>query len=94
MLPTPGGVDGGTADGRNNGSDQDAGVRELELQIDALYGMPSNSAGASGPTPFRVVQAPVVSYSMAVVIVHRHWLERCGVWEDLDPILHRNMVYS
>ncbi|KAG0625261.1 hypothetical protein M758_2G041000 [Ceratodon purpureus] len=60
VLPTPGGVDGGTADGRNNGSDQDAGVRELELQIDALYGMPSNSAGASGPTPFRVVQAPVV----------------------------------
>ncbi|KAG0585816.1 hypothetical protein KC19_2G041700 [Ceratodon purpureus] len=60
VLPTPGGVDGGAADGRNNGSDQDAGVRELELQIDALYGMPSNSAGASGPTPFRVVQAPVV----------------------------------
>lgn len=70
MLPTPGGVDGGAADGRNNGSDQDAGVRELELQIDALYGMPSNSAGGTGPSPIRVVQAPVVSFSVAVFIVH------------------------
>lgn len=60
VLPTSGGVDAGAAD-RNGGGDQGTGVRELELQIDALYGMPSNATGTIGPSPVRVVQAPVVS---------------------------------
>nr|XP_024403544.1 uncharacterized protein LOC112295797 isoform X2 [Physcomitrium patens] len=59
VLPTSGGVDAGAAD-RNGGGDQGTGVRELELQIDALYGMPSNATGTIGPSPVRVVQAPVV----------------------------------
>jgi hypothetical protein len=48
------------ADGRSGAGDQDTGVRELEVQIDALYGMPSGGSGASAPSPIRVVQTPVV----------------------------------
>ncbi|XP_073392614.1 uncharacterized protein [Physcomitrium patens] len=59
VLPTPTGVHAGAPD-RNGASDQDTGVRELELQIDALYGIPSNTTGGAGLTPIRVVQAPVV----------------------------------
>nr|XP_024379075.1 uncharacterized protein LOC112283865 isoform X13 [Physcomitrium patens] len=58
VLPTPTGVHAGAPD-RNGASDQDTGVRELELQIDALYGIPSNTTGGAGLTPIRVVQAPV-----------------------------------
>lgn len=71
MLPTPAGIDGGAADGRDSGSDQDTGVRELELQIDALYGMPSNSAGTTGQSPIHGVQAPVVSF-----MLHFPWFIR------------------
>lgn len=92
MLPGGGGVDDGAGDGRNNGSDEDAGVRELELQIDALYGMPSNSGGASGPSPVRVVQAPVVSLCEAVLVVHCDSLEWCAVREDVDLIVERNLA--
>lgn len=65
MLPTPGGVD---ADGRNSGSDHDTGIRELELQIDALYGMPSNATGNTAPSPIRIVQTPVVSFSVSTCL--------------------------
>jgi len=59
VLPTPGGVD---ADGRNGGGDHDTGVRELELQIDALYGMPPSATENRTAGPIRIVQAPVVSF--------------------------------
>lgn len=61
VLPAPSGVDNEAADGRNNGSDQGTGVRELDLQIDALYGMPSYSAGNTGESPIRGVQARAVN---------------------------------
>lgn len=60
VLPTPASMDVEGADGRSGAGDQDTGVRELEVQIDALYGMPSGGSGASAPSPIRVVQTPVV----------------------------------
>lgn len=68
VLPTPTGVHAGAPD-RNGASDQDTGVRELELQIDALYGIPSNTTGGAGLTPIRVVQAPVVSYPLCNCVI-------------------------
>ena len=92
VLPTPGGVDGGVGDGRNGGGEQDAGVRELELQIDALYGVPSNSGGTTGPSPIRVVQGPMVSYDpVAGWVVDCDWLEWYGVWAAVDVMLQRSM---
>lgn len=61
VLPAPSGVDNEAADGRNNVSDQGTGVRELELQIDSLYGLPSYTAGNTGESPIRGVQARAVN---------------------------------
>lgn len=60
VLPTPSSDGSGVTEGRAATGEQDTGVRELELQIDALYNVPSNSGGATGTAPFRVIQTPVV----------------------------------
>ncbi len=55
VLPTPSAETGGAhTEGRPTVGEQDSQVRALELQIDALYGVPPNN-GAPG-VPFRAVQ--------------------------------------
>jgi hypothetical protein len=74
VLPAPSGVDNEAADSRNNGSDQGTGVRELELQIDALYGLPPYTAGNTGESPIRGVQARAVVPDALTTM--SHYLDR------------------
>ncbi|CAM6047912.1 unnamed protein product [Sphagnum compactum] len=61
VLPTQGGDTGGTqAEGRPALGEEDSQVRALELQIDALYGMPPNNSAPGVPSPFQAVQHPGV----------------------------------
>ncbi|KAH8958632.1 hypothetical protein BDL97_06G035400 [Sphagnum fallax] len=61
VLPTQGGETGGTqAEGRPALGEEDSQVRALELQIDALYGVPPNNSAPGVPSPFQAVQHPGV----------------------------------
>ncbi|CAM6021903.1 unnamed protein product [Sphagnum balticum] len=61
VLPTQGGETGGAqAEGRPALGEEDSQVRALELQIDALYGMPPNNSAPGVPSPFQAVQHPGV----------------------------------
>ncbi len=61
VLPTQGGETGGTqAEGRPALGEEENQVRALELQIDALYGVPPNNSAPGVPSPFQAVQHPGV----------------------------------
>ncbi|KAH9558964.1 hypothetical protein CY35_06G034400 [Sphagnum magellanicum] len=61
VLPTQGGEIGGTqAEGRPALGEEENQGRALELQIDALYGVPPNNSAPGVPSPFQAVQHPGV----------------------------------